>query len=33
MARIQKLSVDETASILQGLSLSGYMLKKSWWSK
>lgn len=29
-ARIQKLSVDETANILQGLSRSGYMLKNSW---
>ena len=28
--RIQKLSVEETANILQGLSRSGYMLKNSW---
>lgn len=30
LERIQKLSVGETASILQGLSRSGYMLKNSW---
>lgn len=30
MKKIQKLSVEETASILQGLSRSGYMLKNSW---
>lgn len=30
LERIQKLSVEETASILQGLSRSGYMLKNSW---
>lgn len=29
-SRIQKLSVEDTANILQGLSRSGYMLKKSW---
>jgi hypothetical protein len=27
---IQKLSVEETASILVGLSLSGYILKNNW---
>ena len=30
MKKIQKLSVEETANILQGLSRSGYMLKNSW---